>query len=74
MVKAASCSTRETQLSKDDSIEVTGKVVEKFKAGMFAVEFDAGKKVSRRLREDFGATVSRSGMPVGFHSNSHHMT
>lgn len=32
-------------LPKEDSIEVTGKVVEKFKAGMFAVELDAGKKV-----------------------------
>jgi len=32
-------------LPKEDAIEVTGKVVEKFKAGMFGIELDAGKKV-----------------------------
>ena len=32
-------------LSKEDSIEVMGKVVEKFKAGMFSVELDAGSTV-----------------------------
>jgi len=32
-------------LSKEDSIEVIGKVTQKFKAGMFAVELDAGKTV-----------------------------
>jgi translation initiation factor IF-1 len=30
---------------KEDSIEVMGKVVEKFKAGMFSVELDVGKTV-----------------------------
>jgi translation initiation factor IF-1 len=33
------------QLSKEDAIEVTGKVVEKFKAGMFSIELDVGKTV-----------------------------
>jgi len=32
-------------LPKEDAIEVMGKVVEKFKAGMFAIEIDAGKTV-----------------------------
>jgi len=32
-------------LSKEDSIEVTGKVVEKFKAGMFSIELEAGRAV-----------------------------
>jgi translation initiation factor IF-1 len=32
-------------LSKEDSIEVMGKVVEKFRAGMFSIELDAGKTV-----------------------------
>ena len=32
-------------MSKEDCIEVNGKVVEKFKAGMFSVEFDVGKIV-----------------------------
>jgi translation initiation factor IF-1 len=32
-------------LPKEDNIEVMGKVVEKFKAGMFSVELDAGKIV-----------------------------
>jgi translation initiation factor IF-1 len=32
-------------LPKDDAIEVTGKVVEKFKAGMFSIELDIGKTV-----------------------------
>jgi translation initiation factor IF-1 len=32
-------------LPKEDSIEVMGKVVEKFKAGMFAIELDAGSRV-----------------------------
>ena len=35
----------ENNLSKEDSIEVMGKVVEKFRAGMFTVELDAGKAV-----------------------------
>jgi translation initiation factor IF-1 len=30
-------------LPKEDSIEVAGKVVEKFKAGMFSVELEIGK-------------------------------
>jgi translation initiation factor IF-1 len=30
-------------LSKEDSIEVMGKVVEKFKAGMFSIEIEAGR-------------------------------
>ena len=30
---------------KEDAIEVMGKVVEKFKAGMFGIEIDAGKIV-----------------------------
>ena len=32
-------------MSKEDSIEVMGKVVEKFKAGMFAIEIDPGRTV-----------------------------
>lgn len=32
-------------MPKEDSIEVTGKVVEKFKAGMFSVELELGKTV-----------------------------
>jgi translation initiation factor IF-1 len=37
--------TKELNLAKEDSIEVLGKVVEKFKAGMFSIELDAGKTV-----------------------------
>jgi translation initiation factor IF-1 len=37
--------TERINLPKEDSIEVMGKVVEKFKAGMFSVELDAGKTV-----------------------------
>ena len=32
-------------LPKEDAIEVMGKVVEKFKAGMFSIELDVGKTV-----------------------------
>ncbi len=32
-------------MPKEDSIEVAGKVVEKFKAGMFSVELEVGKTV-----------------------------
>ena len=32
-------------LPKEDAIEMMGKVVEKFKAGMFAIELDAGSTV-----------------------------
>ena len=32
-------------MPKEDSIEVMGKVVQKFKAGMFAIEIDVGKTV-----------------------------
>lgn len=32
-------------MPKEDAIEVTGKVVEKFKAGMFSIELDVGKTV-----------------------------
>jgi translation initiation factor IF-1 len=32
-------------LPKEDAIEVMGKVVEKFKAGMFSIELDAGRTV-----------------------------
>jgi len=32
-------------LPKEESIEVIGKVVQKFKAGMFAIEVDAGQIV-----------------------------
>jgi translation initiation factor IF-1 len=35
----------EEHLPKEDAIEVMGKVVEKFKAGMFSIELDAGHKV-----------------------------
>jgi translation initiation factor IF-1 len=35
----------EEHLPKEDAIEVMGKVVEKFKAGMFAIELDAGQRV-----------------------------
>lgn len=30
---------------KEEAIEVMGKVIEKFKAGMFSIELDAGKTV-----------------------------
>ena len=30
-------------MPKEDAIEVMGTVVEKFKAGMFAIDIDAGK-------------------------------
>jgi translation initiation factor IF-1 len=36
---------RSTDYVKEDGIEVIGKVVEKFKAGMFAIELDAGQRV-----------------------------
>ncbi len=32
-------------MPKEDAIEVTGKVVEKFKAGMFSIELDMGTVV-----------------------------
>lgn len=32
-------------MPKEDAIEVTGKVIEKFKAGMFSIELDVGKTV-----------------------------
>ena len=32
-------------MPKEDAIEVLGKVVEKFKAGMFSIELDLGKTV-----------------------------
>jgi translation initiation factor IF-1 len=32
-------------LPKEDAIEVMGKVVEKFKAGMFSIELEAGRAV-----------------------------
>jgi translation initiation factor IF-1 len=32
-------------LPKEDAIEVTGKVIEKFRAGMFSIQLDAGKTV-----------------------------
>ena len=32
-------------MPKEDAIEVTGKVVEKFKAGMFSIELDAGRTI-----------------------------
>jgi translation initiation factor IF-1 len=32
-------------LPKEDAIEVMGKVVEKFKAGMFSIEIDVGRTV-----------------------------
>lgn len=34
-----------TDSGKEDGIEVIGKVVEKFRAGMFSIELDGGKKV-----------------------------
>jgi translation initiation factor IF-1 len=34
-----------SNLPKEDAIEVNGKVVEKFKAGMFSIELDVGKTV-----------------------------
>jgi translation initiation factor IF-1 len=39
-----SCPDKEN-LPKEDAIEVMGKVVEKFRAGMFSIELDAGKTV-----------------------------
>src|SRR6266581_2244639 len=44
-VAAAAIAGKGDSLPKEDAIEVMGKVVEKFKAGMFAIELDAGKKV-----------------------------
>ena len=32
-------------MPKEDAIEVMGKVIEKFKAGMFSIELDVGKTV-----------------------------
>ena len=32
-------------MPKEDAIEVMGKVVEKFKAGMFSIELEAGRAV-----------------------------
>ena len=32
-------------MSKEDSIEVMGNVVEKFRAGMFSIQLDAGRTV-----------------------------
>ena len=32
-------------MPKEDSIEVMGKVVEKFKAGMFSIELDLGRTI-----------------------------
>jgi translation initiation factor IF-1 len=43
--KAAASPPRVTDYIKEDGIEVLGKVVEKFKAGMFAIELDGGQKV-----------------------------
>jgi translation initiation factor IF-1 len=43
--KPAVTPPRVTDYIKEDGIEVIGKVVEKFKAGMFAVELDAGQRV-----------------------------
>jgi translation initiation factor IF-1 len=37
--------TKRNKLPKDDAIEVMGKVVEKFRAGMFSVELEVGKTV-----------------------------
>ena len=34
-----------TDSGKEDGIEVIGRVVEKFRAGMFAIELDGGQKV-----------------------------
>jgi translation initiation factor IF-1 len=43
-------------LPKEDAIEVMGKVVQKFRAGMFSIELDVGKTViatmSGRLRRN----------------------
>ena len=38
-------SAQRSNLPKEDAIEVMGKVVEKFKAGMFSIELDVGKTV-----------------------------
>ena len=49
LVEAISTNVRETgsqeHLPKEDAIEVMGKVVEKFKAGMFSIEIDVGRTV-----------------------------
>jgi translation initiation factor IF-1 len=37
--------TKKENLPKEDSIEVMGKVIEKFRAGMFSIELDVGKTV-----------------------------
>ena len=38
-------SSNKDNLPKEDAIEVIGKVVEKFKAGMFSIELDVGRTV-----------------------------
>lgn len=43
--KGPAAPPRATDYVKEDGIEVLGKVVEKFKAGMFAIELDAGQRV-----------------------------
>jgi translation initiation factor IF-1 len=45
MCRTLSRQMRNNNLPKEDAIEVTGKVVEKFKAGMFSIELDVGKTV-----------------------------
>ena len=39
------CPINGREWMKEDCIEVMGKVVEKFKAGMFSIELDAGRTV-----------------------------
>lgn len=44
-VKPAGNSSESGGPAKEESIEVMGKVVEKFKAGMFSIELDVGQTV-----------------------------
>jgi hypothetical protein len=48
-----------SQLSKEDFIEVTGKVVEKFKAGMFSIETKQAAQCWRRWPEGSDVIGSR---------------
>jgi translation initiation factor IF-1 len=43
--KPAVTAPRATDSGKEDGIEVIGKVVEKFRAGMFAIELEGGQRV-----------------------------
>jgi translation initiation factor IF-1 len=50
-------------LPKEDAIEVMGEVVEKFKAGMFSIELDAGRTVLATMAgiSEHDTTIATSG-------------